>query len=57
MMTIAVVSFQWFFWGFSLTFSDTASRFIGDLSESEFPIVDHVGRDVDGSTAHRRCLV
>lgn len=31
MMTLAVVSFQWFFWGFSLTFSDTASRFIGDL--------------------------
>lgn len=30
-MTIAVVSFQWFFWGFSLTFSDTASLFIGDL--------------------------
>jgi len=31
MMTIAVVSFQWFFWGFSLTFSDTGSSFIGDL--------------------------
>jgi Amt family ammonium transporter len=31
MMTIAVVSFQWFFWGFSLTFSDTAGLFIGDL--------------------------
>ncbi|KIK67922.1 hypothetical protein GYMLUDRAFT_36730 [Collybiopsis luxurians FD-317 M1] len=30
-MTIAVVSFQWFFWGFSLAFSDTASLFIGDL--------------------------
>jgi len=29
--TIAVVSFQWFFWGFSLVFSDTANRFIGDL--------------------------
>lgn len=23
---------QWFFWGYSLTFSDTASRYIGDLS-------------------------
>ncbi len=32
MMTIAVVSFQWFFWGFSLTFSDTGSKFIGNLS-------------------------
>jgi len=31
MMTLAVVSFQWFFWGFSLAFSDTGSRFIGDL--------------------------
>jgi Amt family ammonium transporter len=31
MMTIAVVSFQWFFWGFSLAFSDTGSAFIGDL--------------------------
>ncbi|KIK03145.1 hypothetical protein K443DRAFT_676993 [Laccaria amethystina LaAM-08-1] len=31
MMTLAVVSFQWFFWGFSLAFSGTASRFIGDL--------------------------
>ncbi|KAG8723850.1 hypothetical protein FRC09_001493 [Ceratobasidium sp. 395] len=31
MMTIAVVSFQWFFWGYSLTFSDGASRYIGDL--------------------------
>ncbi|KAH9968254.1 ammonium transporter [Russula dissimulans] len=31
MVTLAVVSFQWFFWGFSLAFSDTASRFIGDL--------------------------
>ncbi|THU82661.1 ammonium transporter [Dendrothele bispora CBS 962.96] len=31
MITIAVVSFQWFFWGFSLTFSETGSAFIGDL--------------------------
>lgn len=31
MMAIAVVAFQWFFWGFSLTFSDGASRYIGDL--------------------------
>jgi Amt family ammonium transporter len=31
MMTVAVVSFQWFFWGFSLTFSETGSAFIGDL--------------------------
>ncbi|KAH7100213.1 ammonium transporter [Auriculariales sp. MPI-PUGE-AT-0066] len=31
MGTLAIVSFQWFFWGFSLTFSDTANPFIGDL--------------------------
>ena len=31
MMTIAVVSFQWFFWGFSLAFSETGGPFIGDL--------------------------
>ncbi|KAI0933355.1 hypothetical protein AcV5_005518 [Taiwanofungus camphoratus] len=31
MVTMAVVSFQWFFWGYSLTFSDNASRFIGDF--------------------------
>ncbi|KAK7001985.1 ammonium transporter [Favolaschia claudopus] len=32
MMTIAVVSFQWFFWGFSLAFSETATNgFIGNL--------------------------
>ncbi|KZP10914.1 Rh-like protein/ammonium transporter [Athelia psychrophila] len=28
--TGAVVSFQWFFWGFSLAFSETGSAFIGD---------------------------
>lgn len=26
-----VAAIQWFFWGYSLTFSDTASAFIGDL--------------------------
>ncbi|KAJ7065487.1 ammonium transporter [Mycena amicta] len=31
LMTIAVVSFQWWLWGFSLTFSDGANLFIGDL--------------------------
>ncbi|KAJ7071112.1 ammonium transporter [Mycena amicta] len=31
MATLAVVSFQWWFWGFSLTFSEGASLFIGDL--------------------------
>ncbi|KAG1778183.1 ammonium transporter AmtB-like domain-containing protein [Suillus placidus] len=31
MMTVAMVSFQWFFWGYSLAFSDTASPYIGNL--------------------------
>ncbi|KIK78941.1 hypothetical protein PAXRUDRAFT_834350 [Paxillus rubicundulus Ve08.2h10] len=31
MMTVAVVSFQWFFWGYSLAFSDGANQYIGDL--------------------------
>ncbi|KAG5645694.1 hypothetical protein DXG03_005532 [Asterophora parasitica] len=31
MTAIAVVSFQWFFWGYSLAFSETGSPFIGDL--------------------------
>lgn len=31
MAVYSVVTFQWFFWGYSLTFSDTASPFIGDL--------------------------
>lgn len=30
-MSIGVVSFQWFFWGFSLAFSHTAGKYIGDL--------------------------
>lgn len=31
MMTVATVSFQWFFWGYSLAFSETASPYIGNL--------------------------
>ncbi|KAJ6576101.1 ammonium transporter AmtB-like domain-containing protein [Mycena vulgaris] len=31
MMTVAVVSFQWFFWGFSLAFSETGNAYIRDL--------------------------
>ncbi|ADV24372.1 amt family ammonium transporter [Cryptococcus gattii Ru294] len=31
MAGVAVGSFQWFFWGYSLTFSDTGSKYIGDL--------------------------
>lgn len=35
-MAIGVTSFQWFFWGYSLSFSHSAGRFIGDLSNIGF---------------------
>lgn len=31
LVTTAVITVQWYFWGFSLTFSHTAGLFIGDL--------------------------
>ncbi|KAK3941510.1 ammonium transporter [Diplogelasinospora grovesii] len=31
-MAAAVTTFQWFFWGYSLTFSHTAGSYIGDLA-------------------------
>ncbi|CAE7137695.1 unnamed protein product [Rhizoctonia solani] len=31
MTALAVVSFQWFLWGYSLTYSSSANTFIGDL--------------------------
>lgn len=35
-MATAVTTFQWFFWGYSLTFSHTAGPFIGDLANFGF---------------------
>ena len=35
-MATAVTTFQWFFWGYSLTFSHTAGSFIGDLANFGF---------------------
>lgn len=35
-MATAVTSFQWFFWGYSLTFSKTAGPFIGNLENIGF---------------------
>lgn len=35
-MATAVVSFQWFFWGYSLAFSHTAGTFIGNLDNIGF---------------------
>lgn len=32
----ALISFQWFFWGYSLTFSHSAGKFIGDLENIGF---------------------
>jgi Amt family ammonium transporter len=36
MMSTAVVSFQWFFWGYSLAFSHSAGSFLGDLKNFGF---------------------
>jgi Amt family ammonium transporter len=33
MLSVAVVGFQWFFWGYSLTFSRTGNAFLGDLTQ------------------------
>jgi Amt family ammonium transporter len=35
-MATGVVSFQWFFWGYSLSFSHSAGPYIGDLSNFGF---------------------
>lgn len=35
-MSTAVTTFQWFFWGYSLTFSHTAGPYIGDLANFGF---------------------
>lgn len=35
-MATAVVSFQWFFWGYSLSFSHTAGKYIGNLDNIGF---------------------
>ncbi|KAF7563604.1 hypothetical protein G7046_g500 [Stylonectria norvegica] len=33
MMSVAIIGFQWFFWGYSLTFSRTGNAFLGDLTQ------------------------
>jgi Amt family ammonium transporter len=35
-MATAVVSFQWFFWGYSLAFSHQAGKFMGALDNFGF---------------------
>ena len=49
MTVYAVVSFTWFFWGYSLSFSENASRFIGDLSHFGLMGVD-IQPSVGGAT-------
>ena len=48
LMSIAVVGFQWFFWGYSLTFSHTGSKYIGDLTN--FGLMKVLGQPSVGSS-------
>ncbi|KAK4196229.1 ammonium transporter AmtB-like domain-containing protein [Triangularia verruculosa] len=48
LISIAVVGFQWFFWGYSLAFSHTGSAFIGDLSN--FGLMKVLGQPSVGSS-------
>ena len=48
MMAVGVISFQWFFWGYSLTFSHTGSVFLGDLSN--FGLMKTVAQPSVGSS-------
>ena len=36
MMATGFISFQWFFWGYSLSFSHTAGKYIGNLDNIGF---------------------
>jgi ammonium transporter, Amt family len=35
MLSVSVIAFQWYFWGYSLTFSTTGNAFLGNM--------DHIG--------------
>jgi Amt family ammonium transporter len=47
-MSVGVISFQWFFWGYSLAFSHTGGKFIGDLAN--FGFMDVLAAPSVGST-------
>ena len=47
-MATGVVSFQWFFWGYSLAFSHSAGYFLGDLAN--FALIDTLAQPSVGST-------
>lgn len=36
MLSIAIVAIQWFIWGYSLSFSETGSSFIGNMDHAFF---------------------
>jgi Amt family ammonium transporter len=39
MLAMAMISFQWFIWGYSLAFSPTGGKFLGDM---HFALFRHV---------------
>jgi ammonium transporter, Amt family len=48
MMSFSVIVFQWYFWGYSLAFSDTATNgFIGDLRH--FGLLNTLAKPSPGS--------
>ncbi|KAH8697342.1 putative ammonium transporter [Talaromyces proteolyticus] len=47
-MSVGVISFQWFFWGYSLAFSHSGGKYIGDLSN--FGFKDVLAQPSVGST-------
>jgi Amt family ammonium transporter len=49
MLCSSVVFFQWYFWGYSLTFSRTGNAFLGDLTM--FGFINTVGAPSTGSSA------
>jgi Amt family ammonium transporter len=47
-MATAVISFQWFFWGYSLAFSHSAGKYIGNLDN--FGLMDVLAAPSVGSS-------
>lgn len=39
MLAMAIISFQWFIWGYSLAFSPTGGKFLGDM---HYALLRHV---------------
>ncbi|CAC36934.1 plasma membrane ammonium transmembrane transporter Amt1 [Schizosaccharomyces pombe] len=49
MMSVAIVAFQWFFWGYSLTFSHEGGPYIGSLAN--FGLRQTLGRPSSGASS------